>query len=72
MGARSYRRLGYCSGCILVEMEEVVSAVLTMGIVFDLIRPQVTMGAGQVLFHRFYYRKSFREYDVRVSTANLC
>ena len=32
----------------------------------DSYRPQVTMATGQVLFHRFYYRKSFREYDVKV------
>jgi hypothetical protein len=24
------------------------------------------MATGQVLFHRFFYRKSFREYDVKV------
>lgn len=33
---------------------------------YDSCRPQVTMATGQVLFHRFFYRKSFREYDVRV------
>ncbi len=35
-------------------------------------RPQVTMATGQVIFHRFYFRQSFKRYDVRyVSLAAL-
>lgn len=33
-------------------------------------RPQAVMATGQVLFHRFYCKRSFARFDVKVS--HLC
>jgi hypothetical protein len=34
-------------------------------------RPQATISISQVLFHRFYFRVSFIQFDVRVSTHHF-
>lgn len=34
--------------------------------VLNVIRPQAVMATGQVLFHRFYCKKSFARFNVKV------